>query len=371
MHRILTRTMTLGAAAAISLTSLAAHAQDRVYGSGNRGWHGQRGGGHDHSGHDHYGHDHYGHHHHGGRHYHSSSFFVAPYAYPYGYSAYFGPYDFGAYGAYPYGAYGYPVGPNVGYYQPGSVQPFIENAPPLQEWMNEADEAWNAPLSDLPVENLPRRYVKPSSTEAQLRAIRLQHEGDLQLRNLQFTTAVRRYTDAIAAAPDLAEPYFHLAVAEAARGDFRTAVLQLKYGLQLDPDWPSSGESLEELLGEQNLLAKTQIKQRVVDWAQADVRDPDRLFLLGALLHIDNDAERAQILFETAARLAGKKEYLAAFLDADPAQAVAVPRESEPAQGGVIPPPPPAPADEAPPATPAAPALRSSEPVLPPPPVLN
>lgn len=318
---------------------------------------------------------HFGHHHRGsGFHYHASSAFIP--ASPNGFSFFFGPFAVGGW-SHPYGANWYggnwgSFGPSVWHFQPGGVQPFIENAPPLQEWMNEADEAWNAPLSDLPVEELPRRYVKPSSTAAQLRAIRLQHEGDLQMRNLQFTTAANRYGDAIAAAPDLAEPYFHLAVAEAARGNFREAVLQLKFGLQLDPTWPSSGESLDELIGEQNLLAKTQVKQRVLDWVQEDIRDPDRLFLMGALLHIDNDTGNAAQLLETAARLGGKKDYLAAFLDADATQAVAVPAANvdQPQQGGVLPPPPPAP-NEPIPAAPTPPAPSASEPVLPPPPVLN
>ena len=345
----------------------------RIYGSGRVPGAGRddgRSGGSYHGGHPggrHYGHGHRG----AGYHYHASSVIFPPTTTSYGFSFFVSPFAVGTF-HHPYGAYVAPIGASVWHYQPGGVQPFIENAPPLQEWMNEADDAWNAPLSDLPVEELPRRYVKPSSTEAQLRAIRLQHEGDLQMRNLQFTTAANRYADAIAAAPDVAEPYFHLAVAEAARGNFREAVLQLKFGLQLDPSWPGSGESLDELIGEQNLLAKTQVKQRVLDWVQEDIRDPDRLFLMGALLHIDNDTENAASLLETAARLGGKKDYLAAFLDADATQAVAVPAANadQPPHGGVLPPPPPAP-DEAIPATPTPPAPRATEPVLPPPPVLN
>lgn len=326
--------------------------------------------------HHHHDHDHGHHHHGGGYHYHSGSVFLPPYGFgdPYGYSAYFGPFDYGAYDFHPYGINDYPFGPQVFFYQPGGVQPFMANPPPLQEWLDESEAQWNAPLDELPVEEFPRRYVKPSSTEAQLRAVRLQHEGDLQLRNLQFTTAVRRYEDAIAAAPDVTDPYFHLAIAETGRGNYREAVLQLKYGLQLNPQWPSRGETLDELLGEGNLLAKTQIKQRVLDWVQEDIRDPDRLFLMGALLHIDNDAERGAVLLETAARLGGMKDYLAAFLDAEAPQAAAPGRDGAVATPGdvIVPPPPPSPSpDEPAHAGPAAAAPRAAEPVLPPPPVLN
>jgi hypothetical protein len=212
-----------------------------------------------------------------------------------------------------YGAFVY-VPPTLFLGQPGALQPLATGSSQFQEWIDENRRAWQDPLEAFPIEQLPRRFIKPSSTEARLQSIRLQHLGDLSLKNLQYGTAAGKYEQAIAAAPDRADPYFRLGIAEAARSRFDAAVRQFKLGLQLDPAWASTGATLDELLGDGKLLPKTEIKQRIVDWTWEDIRDPDRLFLLGVIQHFDGDAESAHVLFETAARLGGMKEHLSAFL---------------------------------------------------------
>jgi hypothetical protein len=97
-------------------------------------------------------------------------------------------------------------------------------------------------------------------------------------------------------------------------GRYAKAVHQMKQGLQIDPTWPTNGASLEKLFGSENKLAKSSVISRAVHRVREDIRDPDRLFLLGVLLHFDDDAERASIVFETALRLAGSGEHLEAFL---------------------------------------------------------
>ena len=93
-------------------------------------------------------------------------------------------------------------------------------------------------------------------------------------------------------AQDRAEPYFRLGLAKAAISRFDDAVLNLKLGLQLDNDLPQTGPQLVDLFGEHNLLPKTQFMHRLLTWVREDIRDPDRLFLLGVVLHMDNDAEQ-------------------------------------------------------------------------------
>src|SRR5690606_37816863 len=56
-----------------------------------------------------------------------------------------------------------------------------------------------------------------------------------------------------------------------------------------------------------------QLKKRVADWALADAYDADRLYLLGTLLHLDGDTDRARILIDTAVALVGNERHLAAF----------------------------------------------------------
>src|SRR5690606_2216928 len=71
--------------------------------------------------------------------------------------------------------------------------------------------------------------------------------------------------------------------------------------------------SLDELLGADNQIGKVQLKQRVADWALADAYDADRLYLLGTMLHLDGDQDRARILIDTALALVGQQRHLTAF----------------------------------------------------------
>lgn len=232
----------------------------------------------------------------------------------------------GVQGGYVYGPPGYfldPYGPAV--QRPGVLETIpADQQAAFDEWLNALDD----PVQEMPIEQRPARFVKPSSPAAQVRSIRLQHEGDLQLKNLQYGVAARRYEEAIEAAPDRAEPYFRLAIAAAANRNFTDAVRQLKLGLQLDPDWPRTAPGLEELIGADNLIARTLVKQRVAEWTLEDIRDPDRQFLLGVLLHLDGD-DRSRSLFDSAARLGGISFHLAAFLREDDIQQQAQAEPSE------------------------------------------
>lgn len=287
----------------------------------------------------------------GGRHYHAGSFYCPPYFYPpvYVYPPVYG----GFYGPY-WGGFGYaPTMP--------LLQPLDTSLPPdqqaaLQDMLRDTERQWTSPLESLPVEQLPKRFIKPSSEAARLRSVRAQHQGDLHLQALDFDAAGRDYEDALLTAQDRPEPYFRLAIVEAIRRDYSGAVQNLKLGLQLDPDWPHTAPTLDELFGDRNRLPKTEFKSHVLEWVREDIRDPDRLFLLGVLLHIDHDADRAAQLFETAARLGGMKQHLHAFLTEPPVtEQAGVPIENDP-DAPHEPPPPPAPAiDETQPTVPTEP----------------
>ncbi len=161
--------------------------------------------------------------------------------------------------------------------------------------------------------------ASPSSEMAQLRSLRHQQHGDQLLTQLEYYQAYLRYRDAISAAPERPEPHLHMAIALAGMKDFDKAARELKQGLALDPDWPQTGRSLVEILGEQNIVGRIQLKQRVAEWTLQDVRDADRLFLLGTLLHLDGEREKAGLLLETAEQLVGLRDHLAAFSGRSPA----------------------------------------------------
>lgn len=163
--------------------------------------------------------------------------------------------------------------------------------------------------------------IERSTPEQQERALRFRVLGDEAFVKTDYREAGERYHQATKAAPDWADPRFRLALSLAARSRFDEAVEQLKVATELDMDWPTtSGVSLDEMYGildpedRQKRDEKNRVKTRVAEWTNRDVRDPNRLFLLAALMTLDGD-HRAQGLLETAIRLNGVERHLIAFLN--------------------------------------------------------
>ena len=174
---------------------------------------------------------------------------------------------------------------------------------------------WKMPLLLNPsTEKMKRRRLDPSTPAAKLRSLRAQAQGDVHMKRQDYHKAYERYKAAASVAPDRAEAHFRTAIALAAIGRLDSAVIYLKRGLQVDPDLPVTGVSLGRVFGRDNDLAKTGTIGRATAWAKEDIRDPDRLFLLGVLLHFDNHPDKSAVLFEAAYRLKGGGDHLRAFL---------------------------------------------------------
>ena len=232
-----------------------------------------------------------------------------------GYSApLFGPTYYGpAWGGY--------SGWNAPIYAPPPV--YVTNQPTLPalpQWMiDEAQLDPNQPRKARPISQTHRSLVQPSTPEAQLRSVRMQAAGDRLFVNLDYSAAEKSYAKSIQAAPDRPDPYVRLAVAKAARGDFRNAVIFLKQMADIDPTYPARADSLDTLYGHQNGISKIQLKQRVADWAKVDIRDTDRIYLLGIVLFLDGD-DRFRTVLDTVVKLDGELPHLTAFLETVPAQ---------------------------------------------------
>jgi len=270
--------------------------------------------------------------------------------------------------------YGWPLTPWYGYsamtyggafpWYPGTTipaaQPVIP-APPLlpanaamQQAAAENAERWRDPV-DLAAEQKLGPAIIPSSPAARLRSLETRQRGDMWFRQQAFTKAYTRYKSAIAAASDQATPHFRLAFTLVALGHHGRAVNYLKRGLARDPSWPRSGQPLEQLYGQENTLVQTAHLHKVAEWVRGDIRDPDRLFLLGVMLHFSEQPDKAATCFETALRLAGRGEHLKVFLrpaadepQPKPPAAAAVPADAGIPQAvdptDLAPPPAPAPA---------------------------
>ncbi len=142
-------------------------------------------------------------------------------------------------------------------------------------------------------------------------------EGDRLLREGQNRKAYMEYLEAQRVLGTDGDVYFRQAFALIALGRYSHAIAKLKRGLQVEPDYPQHGATLDEVFGTDNTDQKDEYLQQVASWADADASDPDRLFLKGVLLHFDEDP-RASAVFNAAWKLAGRGPHLQAFLQSPP-----------------------------------------------------
>lgn len=293
---------------------------------------------------------------------------------PFGYSAYgfsgisFGGLNvgIGTVGPYPYPfAPAYPVYPvQYSYVLPEQVvvqaQPANLDGPPfnnpvINEWMpRQPGNVVAAPNAQAAPEVVaqpqprpqpvidPQVLLRPSTPEGRRRSIRAMALGDEAARVQNWTQAYIKYKEAASAAKDQAEPHFRMGLTLAMMSRFNLAVDAFKRGLQVNPGWPATATLLDDFLGDRNVMAKQSMLSLVTRWVREDIRDPDRLFLAGVLLFLDQDLNRATPFLKTADQLAGSPSYTQAFLNVQPV-------DGQPDGRGVVP------ADrQLPPATPPA-----------------
>ena len=233
-----------------------------------------------------------------------------------------GPYGYGGagYGGATYGP-SYPVGVGVGAGPVvGGVNPtgaviggnFGPN-PAIAEGLRDEADRWRGPVDLGDAGPLPAAERPPTEREL-AEALREERRGDEAFAALDYREAIRRYRAAAEAAPTRGETLYRLGFARLAVGDFAEAGDNLRRAVELNPSLPNAGPTLDDLLGGGNRLAKTSLLSAVAELARADVRDPDRLFLLAAAMHASGDS-RAREIFEAAWRLTGGRPWLRAYLD--------------------------------------------------------
>lgn len=285
----------------------------------------------------------------------SAGFVAPPLAYPV-------PYATVNYGAVYYGAGGWPVdygyanpwpvvappALGLGFYSPGVSGYFgiygtpgvyvptpdhqLANpqavAAPLQDALRENEQRWG--------ENLPpakpdpvTRPIAPSSTTAKLRSLEAQQRGDAHLRAQQWMLAYHDYKKAVDYAEDQPQAHWRLGLVLLMLQHYDSAAISLKRAVYLDPQFPQSAPPLTEVFGADSTLARTTLAHKLAEYVRQDIRDPDRLFLLGAMLHFEGDT-RAREVLETGWRLAGRGQHFEAFLQAEATPPAAVPAATKP-----------------------------------------
>tara|TARA_R110002111_G_scaffold100976_4_gene156439 strand:- start:14243 stop:15604 length:1362 start_codon:yes stop_codon:yes gene_type:complete len=210
---------------------------------------------------------------------------------------------------------------------PGSPQfnnPGAASNLPLNNALNDDQARWNDPNYLPEPSRKIKRYIVPSTRPARELSLRNLVKGDEYFKKQDYRRAYERYKLAVSLTNDLATPHFKKGFALAAIKQYDRAAFEFKQGLALDPGWPVTGESLSDLFGTENVIAKDSMLHQVAEWVKEDIRDPERLFVFGVVLHFDGQTEQANDVFRTAARLAGRGDHFLAFLNPQP-----VPSESK------------------------------------------
>jgi predicted Zn-dependent protease len=129
----------------------------------------------------------------------------------------------------------------------------------------------------------------------------------------QYGRAAERLADAIAADPAAALPYFLLAQARTARGEYAEAVAAIRDGMKHAPDWPTFGFNLKELYG----AAAVKFDAHLGDLRAAAAADPDDPavgFLLGYHLWFLGEKAEAVKMFRKVSRQVLGNEVIERFL---------------------------------------------------------
>jgi tetratricopeptide (TPR) repeat protein len=139
--------------------------------------------------------------------------------------------------------------------------------------------------------------------------------GDALFGKQKYAQANDRYRTAARSASQLGAPLFRQGLALAATGRCDLAAAALKKGLKLDPTWPKSDFTLEQVVGPDK-GAKKALLDALAAAVEAKPADADRMFVLGVFLHFDGQLDRAATFFERAEKIAGDNVgHIEAFLE--------------------------------------------------------
>lgn len=246
--------------------------------------------------------------------------------------------------------------PGLGFYSPGMVEgfgvygvpgaylPFPQQNPvtapqlwsePLEQAWQENQDRWGRDLPNVPPDPV-TKPATPSSAAARLKSLQAQERGNARMQRQDWSLAIAEYRQALDFAPENAAASWRLGVAYLAVRNYASAAVAWKRALHLQPELAGTLPTLNEVFGIDGQLASQSVASRLTEYVRADIRDPDRLFLLGGWLSMARDPRSREIL-ETGLRLAGRGQHFTAFLQAAAVPQPTVPNRAEPS--------PPAPAE--------------------------
>lgn len=174
------------------------------------------------------------------------------------------------------------------------------------------------PFPQMPPRAIPRQPAE-SSPAARRMSLEQQKLGDEKLRLQQWGQAYVHYRNSAELAPERPEAQFRLGLTYAALKQYASAVRAFKRSLDIDPTLPQSGETFATMFGADSKVIQTQVIPHVADWAGENLQDPDRLFVLGVLLHFAEDPRGSEIMEAALRTTGGNNDYITAFVSGPPA----------------------------------------------------
>ena len=139
--------------------------------------------------------------------------------------------------------------------------------------------------------------------------------GNEAFGNAEYALALKRYEQAVAAAPLEPTAYFHQAQAQLALGKHAQAVVSIQRGLRLHPKWAESAFQPRALYRDRVGDFDQHLAQ-LADLIAKNLNDDSLMFLLGYELWFDGKRDEATTLFQRAASLTFDTTFVDRFLKA-------------------------------------------------------
>ena len=248
----------------------------------------------------------------------------------YGFSRYTGPSYLGpfiqppvspfayGYGGYGLGYGGYNYGSSFGY---GAS--WLPSNPVNNQWMQQKyNNEWTRLKAEL-ASRLARNLTDPiaattaipipSTPEQQIKSLDYQSQGDAAFAKQDYRRAYERYRKATQVARDDGTAYMKTGYALVAMGKFSQALDYFKRAFAIEPKLAATGPPPAEMYGDQQIAWNADLG-RITDWVSEDIRDSDRVLLLGMLLYLNGDPRGEELLTKAWQLSGGRAQTVVALL---------------------------------------------------------
>ncbi|MCA9093618.1 MAG: tetratricopeptide repeat protein [Planctomycetaceae bacterium] len=165
----------------------------------------------------------------------------------------------------------------------------------------------NNELRDAPPEPQlvqPADQFRKSTPKDVQQALAWSEQGDHFRTGGQYREALDSYRRSIGIAEDQPAEHLKYGILLANERQYREAANELRAAMTLDPKIGESAESLKGFFGPNADQTIRNLLQSTAQWARGDIRDPERLLLVGTLLLLNGDRAQAEVPLRSAERLA-------------------------------------------------------------------